>query len=58
MYYQFALPGGGTCNGRAEAIGKPPAGSVVCVLYDPANPSRSAAYPFGLVRLPAARGPA
>ena len=58
MYYEFAPPGGGPCTGRAEAAGKQPAGSVVCVLYDPANPSRSAPYPFGLVMLRSARGPA
>jgi hypothetical protein len=53
MYYEFPLPGGGTCNGSAEAISQPPEGSVVCVLYDPANPSRNAPYPFGLVKVAA-----
>jgi hypothetical protein len=55
MYYEFAPPGGGTCGGHAEAAGREPEGSVVCVLYDPANPSRNATYPLGLVKVPAVR---
>ncbi len=50
MYYQFSPPGGDACHGRAEATAKPPVGSVLCVLYDPANPGRNAPYPLGLVR--------
>ena len=55
IYYEFAPPRGGTCGGRAEAAARQPEGSVVCVLFDPANPARNATYPFGLVRVPAAR---
>lgn len=50
--YEFPLFDGGTgkgrCNVRRRSI---PEGSVICVLYDPDNPRRSAAYPMCLVRL-------
>jgi hypothetical protein len=57
-YYEFSPPGGAPCHGRAEVTRRLREGSVVCVLYDAADPSRNATYPFSLVRLAAARGPA
>lgn len=54
VYYQFALPGGGVCKGRANCYPHAmPAGSVICVLYDPDNPRRSAPYPLCAVKLAA-----
>jgi hypothetical protein len=51
MYYEFPLLGGGTCKGRASTNRRQPEGSVICVLYDPDNPRRSAPYPMRLVKL-------
>ena len=52
VYYQFALPDGGICKGRSNVHGRPmPADSVICILYDPDNPRRSALYPLCSVKL-------
>jgi hypothetical protein len=53
VYYQFALPDGGIRRGRANVHGKsmPGVDSVICVLYDPDNPRRSAPYPLCTVKL-------
>ena len=52
VYYQFALPEGGVCQGRCNVGGKVmPKDSVICILYDPENPRRSAPYPLSLVKL-------
>lgn len=49
--YTFQLLSGATAEGRSGPSSKPPAvGSVICVLYDPDRPSRSALYPLQLVR--------
>jgi len=54
VYYQFSLPDGGVTKGRASGQRKPtPEGSVICVLYDPDNPRRSAPYPLCMVKLAA-----
>jgi hypothetical protein len=52
VYYQFALPDGSVCQGRSNVEGKSfPEGSVICILYDPDNPRRSAPYPLCTVKL-------
>ena len=52
VHYEFALPDGGVCKGKAGGQSKPmPEGSVVCILYDPDDPRRSAPYPMCLVKL-------
>ena len=54
VYYQFALPEGGVCKGRCNVEGKVlPKDSVICILYDPDNPRRSAPYPLCSVKLAA-----
>jgi hypothetical protein len=54
VYYQFALPEGGICKGRYNVEGRfMPKDSVICILYDPDNPRRSAPYPLCTVKLPA-----
>jgi hypothetical protein len=51
VQYEFALLNGSTATGKATFHKSPPAvGSVVCVLYDPERPGRSAVYPFSFVR--------
>lgn len=51
MTYEFAMLSGAVATGRAGTSSKPPAiGSVICVVYDPERPSRSAVYPLQLVR--------
>jgi hypothetical protein len=50
--YEFPVMGGAMQKGRGGPSRTPPAiGSTVCVLYDPDNPRRNAAYPMPLVRL-------
>ncbi len=50
--YEFALMSGATRTGRSSVTSKLPAvGSVICVLYDPERPSRSAPYPLPFARL-------
>jgi hypothetical protein len=52
VYYQFALPEGGVCKGRCNVEGRFMAkDSVICILYDPDNPRRSAPYPLCSVKL-------
>ncbi len=53
MYYQFALPDGGVCKGWANFHGRnvPAVDAVICILYDPDNPRRSAPYPMCTVKL-------
>ena len=52
LYYEFALLEGGVCQGRCRVDRKPmPEGSVICILYDPDDPCRSAPYPLSLVKL-------
>jgi Protein of unknown function (DUF3592) len=52
IYYEFPLLGRGTAKGRSNVRRKTiPEGSVICVLYDPDNPRRSAPYPMCLVKL-------
>jgi len=54
VYYQFPLPEGGIREARASGQTKPISeGSVICVLYDPDNPSRSTLYPMCMVKLAA-----
>jgi Protein of unknown function (DUF3592) len=55
--YEFRLLNGSKQSGRANASGKalPGIGSVVCVVYDRYDPSRSALYPMALVRVDAGR---
>jgi len=50
VFYEFAARGGETRSGRCSrrAI---PAGTAICVLYDPENPSRNVPYPCQFVRL-------
>jgi hypothetical protein len=49
--YTFRLLSGATAAGKSGPSNKPSAiGSVICVLYDPDCPSRSAPYPLQLVR--------
>lgn len=49
--YTFRLMSGATTEGKGGLSTKPPAvGSVICVLYDAEQPSRSAPYPLALVR--------
>jgi hypothetical protein len=52
VYYQFALPDGSVCKGRSNVHGRSMAvDSVICILYDPDNPRRSAPYPLCSVKL-------
>jgi hypothetical protein len=52
IYYEFPLYDGGTGKGRSNLRRRSvPEGSVICVLYDPDNPRRSAAYPMCLVKV-------
>lgn len=52
--YQFAVPGGGFCQGRSSLFRKAlTAGATICILFDPANPRRNAAYPPRTVKLAA-----
>jgi hypothetical protein len=52
VYYEFTLPEGGVCKGRCNVEGKSmPKDSVICILYDPDNPRRSAPYPLCTVKL-------
>ena len=52
VHYEFPLIGGGACQGHYNIARKSmPEGSVICVLYDPDNPRRSAPYPMCLVKL-------
>jgi Protein of unknown function (DUF3592) len=54
IYYEFALAGGGVCKGRSSVNRKTmSAGSVICILYDPDDPRRNAAFPLFAVRLAA-----
>jgi hypothetical protein len=54
VYYQFALPDGGVCKGRCNVESRSmPKDSVICILYDPDNPRRSAPYPLCTVKLAA-----
>jgi uncharacterized protein DUF3592 len=51
LTYEFPLPSGTIVKGKSSTSSKPPAvGSVICVLYDPDRPTRSATYPLSLVR--------
>jgi hypothetical protein len=50
--YEFPLGEGRTGHGRYSVQSHPPPeGSVVCVLYDPGNPSHNISYPIPLVKL-------
>lgn len=50
MTYAFRLMSGATAAGKSGSSRKPPAvGSVITVIYDPDEPSRSRVYPFSLV---------
>ena len=52
VYYEFPLTEGGTCRGHYNIRRRSmPEGSVICVLYDPDDPRRSAPYPTCLVKL-------
>jgi hypothetical protein len=51
LYYEYAPPGEGTTKARAAVSRQLPEGSLICVLYDPENPRRSAPYPMCLVKL-------
>jgi hypothetical protein len=52
VYYQFALPDGAPCKGRSNVEGRSiPKDTVICILYDPDNPRRSAPYPLCTVKL-------
>jgi hypothetical protein len=52
VYYQFALPDGGVCKGRSNCHDRSMLkDSVICILYDPDNPRRSAPYPLCTVKL-------
>jgi hypothetical protein len=49
--YQFPLLSGAVASGKSGASSKAPAlGSVITVVYDPDQPTRSAVYPFSLVK--------
>jgi len=49
--YTFPLMSGAIATGKSDATRKPPAvGSVLCVVYLPDEPRRSAPYPLPLVR--------
>jgi hypothetical protein len=49
--FTFPLLSGAIASGKSGASRKPPAiGSAITVIYDPDEPSRSAVYPFSLVR--------
>ena len=50
MTFEFALLSGSVRRGKSNTSSKPPAiGSVVCVVYDPDQPSRHGVFPFCLV---------
>jgi hypothetical protein len=49
--YEFPLLSGAVASGKSGASKKPPTlGSVITVVYDPDQPTRSAVYPFSLVK--------
>lgn len=49
--FTFPLLSGATASGRSGVSSTPPAiGSAITVVYDPDQPTRSAVYPFSLVR--------
>jgi hypothetical protein len=49
--YEFQLLNGATAKGRGQSRRPPAVGAQICVLYDPENPRRNAAYPLRLVKL-------
>jgi hypothetical protein len=53
LYYDFALPDGGQCQGKAFRREPMQEGSVVTVLYHPDRPRRNGLYPLPMVRLAA-----
>jgi hypothetical protein len=49
--YQYPLLSGAVVSGKSQTSRKPPAiGSVICIVYDPDEPTRSMLYPSSLVR--------
>ena len=50
-YYDFSLPDGTACQGKAFRGSQLAEGSAVTVLYDPNQPRRNSLYPMRMVRL-------
>jgi hypothetical protein len=49
--FEFALLSGAARTGKASTSSRQPAiGSVICIVYDPDQPSRHGMYPFSLVK--------
>ena len=49
--YQFPLAEGSAGQGSCLTSDPPPEGSIVCIVYDPKNPSRNTLYPITLAKL-------